>query len=440
MPTTVIAGTQWGDEGKGKITDWLAPKFDIVVRCQGGSNAGHTIHNQYGKVILNTVPSGIFNPNAISIIGDNTVVNPVALVAEIEKLHSIPDVQLGRLVISANAHLVLPYHLLFDELDEKRRGDGAIGSTKQGIAWAYADKALRRGLTADLLCSPKVLKARLQENLPWVNKQLGLYGYRPLGLRRIWEGLASACEALGPYVQDTTGIIRHAELKGAKILLEGQLGAMRDLTRGAYPYVTSSCVLPADLIAAAGVNVMGVKRVIGITKAFTSAVGAGPMPTRLTPEVANILREAGGEYGAKTGRARDMGWLDLASLEFALDRCCFTEIIVTKLDSLDGLFVGEEGTGLKICMSYRLPDNRIVSAPTSAKQLDAAVPVYNQYAGWEAPAAGIRERNLLPRETICYMLAIENRLCTPKNVPISFVTNGQGRDDIIEWSRPRLYY
>lgn len=424
MPATIIAGVQWGDEGKGRIVDLLAEEADVVIRCQGGPNAGHTVINEGGKFILHAVPSGIFNPRAHCFIGAGTVVNPTGLSEEMRGLEAA-GVDLDRLLISDRAHLIMPYHRLFDRLEEERLGAKQIGSTRQGIAPAYADKAARTGLRVGDLQDFAAFRVRLREVLDWKNRQLhALYDHPPINEAEVVAEVEEAAAYLARHVGDTVGPVC-AELRaGKQVLLEGQLGVMRDLDWGVYPYVTSSCPTPAGMAAGAGVPPQAVTRVIGVVKAYTTAVGSGPFPTELKGTDGDALRERGGEYGATTGRPRRCGWFDAVAVAWAVQVAGFTELALTKVDVLDGM------SELPICVGYE------EETPAGVKQMDAfpgttvmerVKPVYEIHQGWEGNTSSARSMDELPEAAQVYVDDLEAR----SGAPITLVSVGPERNAII---------
>jgi adenylosuccinate synthase len=414
MPVTIVTGAQWGDEGKGRVVDLLAAEADLVVRCQGGPNAGHTVINDRGEFVLHTVPSGIFSSRARCIVGTGTVLSPAGLVEEMRGL-AAAGVDLGRLSISERAHLILPYHRLLDRLEEERLGASGIGSTGQGIAPAYADKAGRHGLRAGDLRDLDGFRRRLAEVLPLKNRVLqALYDHPPVTEEEVLAEVAPAAAFLAPHVADTTGPIYRALSAGERLLLEGQLGVMRDLDWGAYPFVTSSSPTPAGLAAGAGVPPQAVDRVIGVLKAYTTAVGAGPLPAEQVGETGDGLRLRGKEYGATTGRPRRCGWFDAVAAAWV------TRLALTKLDVLDGL------PRVPICVAYR-DGERVLETVGETSVMERVSPVYDELPGWSGETAAARALEDLPAEARAYVAAIEQRV----GVPIRLISVGPQRDAAI---------
>jgi len=420
MPVTIVAGAQWGDEGKGRIVDLLAREADIVIRCQGGPNAGHTVINERGRFVLHSVPSGILNPGVRCIIGAGTVINPAGLVEELQGLIDT-GVDIGGLLISERANLIMPYHPLLERLDEQRRGAGAkIGSTGRGIAPAYVDKAARRAFRACDLLDLASLRGRLADELIQRNRLFEMEGQAALGVDEAMAEIEPAAAFLAPFVGDTVEPIADSLSAGKRVMLEGQLGVMRDLDWGAYPFVTSSSPTPAGMLAGAGVPPGAVDRIIGVVKAYTSAVGAGPFPTELDGAQGEMLREVGKEYGATTGRPRRCGWFDAVAVAWAMKVAGFTEIALTKIDVLDGI------DRLPMCTSYRDRGQSLAAFPTT-EVMARVEPVYEESAGWSTGTSPARTMDALPAEARSYIDEIERRIA----VPISMVSVGPERDSII---------
>lgn len=418
---TITAGAQWGDEGKGRIVDMLASEADMVIRCQGGDNAGHTVINEHGKFALHAVPSGIFNPDATCIIGAGTVINPVGVRDELLGLMEA-KIDISRLLISDRAHLIMPYHQLIDELDEQRRGKKSIGTTKKGIAWCYADKAARCGIRAGDLRNMDLLRERLVKELEWKNQILHLYGHEPMSADRIMNQLESAINFIRPFITDTVAPVAAAIATDNNIILEGQLGMMRDLDWGAYPFVTSSSPSPAGLCAGAGVPLRSVNRVIGVAKAYTTAVGAGPFPTEETGSIGEKLREKGGEYGATTQRPRRCGWFDAVAMKWACQVAGFTELALTKIDILSDF-------PIKICTHYLLDGKRCQTFPTT-EAMSKVEPVYKQMRGWSGDVSSARTMDELPHEVRNYIDELEQLV----EVPITLVSVGAEREAMVNRS------
>jgi len=385
VPVTAIVGAQWGDEGKGKITDLLAQEADLVIRFQGGNNAGHTVVNQHGTFKLHLVPSGIFNPNALCVLGPGTVVDLAFLCKELEQLER-SGISTANLRVSDRAHLLLPWHVALDRLDEREVG-------RHGIQ-VYEVKDERR------------FRERVKRELETKNAILERFGDAPLDARAVADGVLAAAATLGDRVVDTLPLVEAALARDSRILLEGQLGAMRDLDWGIYPYVTSSNPLAGGASVGAGIPPRRITRVIGVVKAYSTAVGEGPFPTELHGEEATALRERAHEYGATTGRPRRVGWFDAVAARHAHRLNSFTELAVTKLDVLD---VYER---ISFCGSYELDGNRTCDMPTT-NALERVRPCYETLPGWNTPITGIAERRALPENARNYLSRIEQTVGAP---------------------------
>lgn len=421
MSVTVIAGVQWGDEGKGRIVDLLASEADLVIRCQGGPNAGHTVVNNQGKFVLHGVPSGIFTPGARSIVGTGTVVNPVGMMEEMKGLAD-RGVDISNLLISERAHVIMPYHRLFEQLDEQNRSSSnRIGSTGQGIGPAYTDKAARCGVRMGDLVDMDVFRRRLSVILSAKNRLLqALYDQSPMTEEEILAEIEPAAQFLRKYIGDTVEPIYEALQADKKIILEGQLGVMRDLDWGAYPFVTSSCPAPAGLAAGAGVPPQYVNKVIGIVKAYTTAVGASPFPTEQLGNEGDWLRERGGEYGATTGRPRRCGWFDAVASAWSVKVGGFTELALTKLDILDGL------EKIPICTAYRSGGKLLKSFPVTSA-MEGVEPVYEEMPGWSENTSKAKTMDELPAAARAYIDRIEKLV----GAPITLVSVGPERESAI---------
>ena len=419
MTVTAVVGAQWGDEGKGRVIDYLAQRADMVIRFQGGDNAGHTVVNEFGTFRLHLVPSGIFNPRTCCIVGTGTVVNPETLLQEMEEL-TRAGVSLENLWLSERAHVVFPYHRLLDGLEEAARGDAQIGTTMRGIGPAYADKSARYGIRLGDLTRPEYLRQRLALILDRKNRTLAYFGRPPLDLEEVLERALAWGRALAPRIVDTLPMIREAVRAGRRVLLEGQLGAMRDLDWGIYPYVTSSNPLAGAACVGAGLPPTAIDEIVGVVKAYSTAVGAGPFPVELRDETGERLREVGREYGATTGRPRRCGWFDGVAIRHAAWLNGFTGLAVTKLDVLDGL------SELKICVGYQL-DGRVIDYVPDTPLLERVTPVYETWPGWRASTREARSWGDLPREARTYL----RRIAELAGAPIRYVSVGPERDQLV---------
>ncbi|MEK5643701.1 adenylosuccinate synthase [Paenibacillus rhizosphaerae] len=424
MTVTAIVGANWGDEGKGKMTDVLAAKSSYVVRYQGGSNAGHTIINEYGKFGLHMLPSGVFYPHVTNVIGTGTALDVNVLVSEREALLSrgVPE---PKLAISDRAQVVLPIHRLLDELEEERLGARSFGSTKQGIAPFYADKYAKLGVQVADLYDEERLRRRLQQMLEAKNVLLThLYGHQPLTPEDLMPELLEQGEKIRPFVCDTAQMLNEAYRKGEGILLEGQLGALRDPDHGIYPFSTSSSTLAGFAPVGAGLPPYAISQVVAVVKAYSSCVGAGPFVTELAGEEAEELRRRGGdagEYGVLTGRPRRVGWFDAVATRYGCMIQGATEIALTNLDVLGYL------DQIPVCIGYQLADGTVTDQfPVSAK-LDEAKPVLQHHKGWKCDITGIRSFEELPEAAKRYIEIIE----VTARVKVKYVSVGPKRDQLI---------
>jgi len=414
MPVTAVVGGHWGDEGKGKVVDALAAHADMVIRYNGGSNAGHTIVGPHGTLKLHLVPSGICHPNVECLIGPGVVVDPAALLEECAMLQA-SGVSTARLRISTRAHLVFPFHVDLDVAMEAARGGGAHGTTKRGIWPVYADKAARLGIRAGDLLEPAFLAGRLPEIARRASAALG----RPVPVQELAASTAAWTERLGPIVADTHPLVQGALRRDARVILEGHLGVMRDLDWGLYPYVTSSTCLAGGACAGAGIPPQRIGRVIGVVKAYTTAVGAGPMPTELRDATGELLRERGGEYGTSTNRPRRCGWFDAVAARFAAEVSGFTDLAVMKLDVLDGFET------VKIGVAYRDGARRFQTVPHTAV-MERVEPLYDELPGWTSTSTARTFGGLVPPAR-----AFLDRIAALVGVPVSIVGVGRERDALI---------
>ncbi len=421
MPVTAVVGAQWGDEGKGRIVDVLAESMDWVIRFQGGDNAGHTVINSYGEFKLHLTPSGIFYSSTKCLIGTGCVVNPTTLIKELETLEAA-GVDTSNLYISERAQMIMPYHPMLDSL--KEAGSDALGTTKRGIGPAYSDKAARRGLRLGDLLRLDWLEARLDNALEYANRELSYFGHDPLDAGDIYAQCLAWREKIQHRLINPLPIIRASYQQNEAILLEGQLAAMRDLDWGTYPYVTSSNPTATFAPVGAGLPPQALKHVIGVVKAYNTAVGIGPMPTDQDDnEIAQWLREQGKEYGATTGRPRRCGWLDIVALNHVVYLNGFTDLAITKLDVLDGL------ESLKICTGYRLPDGTNIDYVPDTPIYEVVEPIYEEWPGWpEKSTASVRAWQDLPQTAKNYLKRIEELLA----VPIKYVSVGPKREEMFE--------
>jgi adenylosuccinate synthase len=431
MSVIAVVGAQWGDEGKGRVVDYLADDADLVIRYGGGNNAGHTVVNPHGHFKLHLIPSGIFHPRTRNLLGNGVVINPPALVAELDGL-AAAGFDCANLFISDRAHLVMPYHVLLDQLEERERGAKKLGTTSRGIGPAYVDKVARRGIRMVDLMEPDVFRARLAATLPRIRGVVDGYGAgEELGAEiadatdeaRVADTYLAAGERLAHHVVDGHALVDEALERGDHILLEGQLGTMRDLDWGMYPYVTSSSPIPGGASLGAGLPAVAIDRVLGVAKAYTTAVGSGPLPTELDGADGDRLRERGQEYGTSTGRPRRCGWYDAVAVRFSVRLAGYSSIALTKLDVLD------DYERIPIAAAYRDPaDGREwTTVPASTSVYERLEPVYEELAGWQTDTTGCRAWSDLPSAARAYV----ERLEALAGVPISHVSVGPERAQMI---------
>ncbi|AEM79990.1 adenylosuccinate synthase [Thermoanaerobacter wiegelii] len=401
MSTLVIVGTQWGDEGKGKITDYLAEKADVVVRYQGGNNAGHTVEKESIQYKLHLIPSGILYPEKICVIGNGVVIDPASLIEEIENLQK-QGISVDNLKISDRAHIVFPYHIKQDELEEISKGKNDLGTTKRGIGPCYMDKSERIGIRVCDLINPKVFEEKLRRNVEKKNKLFKeIYGAEEFDFEEIYKKYLEYAEKIKPFVTDTTVLLYDLIKNGKKVLFEGAQGTLLDLDLGTYPYVTASHPIAGGVTIGAGIGPTMIDEVMGVVKAYTTRVGKGPFPTELFDENAEFLREKGHEYGTTTGRARRCGWLDAVILKYSVRVSGITHFALTKLDTLTGL------KKIKICTGYRLKGEIITDFPASLEDLAQCEPVYEEFDGWEEDIQGAKTFDDLPYNAQKYVRRIE---------------------------------
>ncbi|MEG1887633.1 MAG: adenylosuccinate synthase [Oscillospiraceae bacterium] len=418
-----IVGANWGDEGKGKITDMLATTSDIVIRFQGGANAGHTIKNNYGKFALHMLPSGVFNQNVINCIGNGVALNIPQFVKELKEVtdRGVPS---PKIMISNRAHMVMPYHILFDQYEEERLGKNSFGSTKSGIAPFYSDKYAKTGFQVCELFDESALREKLKSILEVKNILIkNLYGKEALSVDEILKEMISWREEIKDYIGDTHALLRDAEKSGQTILLEGQLGALKDPDHGIYPMVTSSSTLAGYGAVGAGVPPYAIKEVITVVKAYSSAVGAGAFVSEIFGEEADLMRNNGadgGEFGATTGRPRRMGWFDAVASRYGCEVQGTTAAVLTVIDALGYL------DEIPICIGYEI-DGKITNEFPVTPELEKAKPVLKVLPGWKCNVAGIRKYEELPENCRNYIEFIEREL----GVPIKMVSNGPEREAII---------
>jgi adenylosuccinate synthase len=423
MANVVVVGTQWGDEGKGKIVDYLASEADLVVRYQGGNNAGHTLVVKGQQTICHLIPSGILHRGKKCLIGNGVVVDPEVLLAEMNKLRErgIP-VTPRRLSLSEKAHLIMPYHKAVDLAREAAKGKNKIGTTGRGIGPCYEDKAARVGIRAVDLLEPDTLKEKIQTNLREKNFYLTHFlNAEPLDFQVVYDGYLSMAEALRPYITNVSLEIDRAVKKNKRILFEGAQGTHLDLDHGTYPFVTSSNPVSGSASAGAGVGPDKLNHVIGIVKAYTTRVGAGPFTTELFDEIGDTIQQRGAEFGATTGRKRRCGWLDLVAVRESSRLNGLSSLGITKLDVLTGL------EKVKVCVAYESGGKKIDFMPASLKKLGECTAVYKEYPGWNEDISSARKWKDLPPSAKKYLKGIEE----VTQVPLSIVSVGSGREQSI---------
>ncbi len=420
MANTILVGAQWGDEGKGKIIDVLTSKADVIVRSQGGNNAGHTIVHGGATYILHLIPSGILRRGKVCVIGNGVVVDPIALVAEIGQLRGL-GVKIGKnLLVSNCAHLVMPYHRLLDEQRELRKGRAKIGTTKRGIGPAYGDKAARTGLRVSDLMQPILFAKKLQAKIRENNSILQALGAKPINYREVHEAYLAAGEKLRPFVTNTVVYLHRALERGKEILFEGAQGTFLDIDHGTYPYVTSSNTTAGGACTGTGVPPHRMDRVVGVMKAYTTRVGEGPLPTE-DRHLAQRLHSLGREFGATTGRARRCGWFDAVATRYATMINGIDELAITNLDGLDDV------DPIRICVGYRLNGKRLEVPPCDVVQLDNCEPIYEEMRGWKQSTTSAKKLSQLRLPARNYV----KRLSQLTGAKISIVSVGPTRAQTI---------
>ena len=422
MSGFVVLGAQWGDEGKGKIVDFLARKSDVVVRSQGGNNAGHTVVVNGEKTILHLIPSGILNEKSLSVIGNGVVIDIEVLIEEIEKLEANGISFENRFYISDKANIILPYHKLIDGLREELKGDNKIGTTKRGIGPAYEDKVSRVGIRIGDLLDEEILKEKLFTTGKLKNKYIELVlNGEPIDLDKTFKDLLNYKSKIEKYIVDTTSLVHRYKDENKEILFEGAQGSILDIDHGTYPFVTSSNTSIGGILSGSGANCSFINKIVGISKAYTTRVGGGPFPTELLDEQGDAIREKGAEYGATTGRPRRCGWLDMVALKYAINISGITGLAVMKLDVLSGEKV------VKVATTYNFENNQISDFVPFSYKLDKCTPNYLELPGWEEDITGCREFNELPENAQNYINKIEEL----SGIPVYFISVGPNRDQTI---------
>jgi len=418
---TVIVGLQWGDEGKGKIIDLLAERSDYIVRFQGGNNAGHTVVVNGKEYVFHLIPSGILHPNKICVIGNGVVVDPEALLEEIDNLKKENIDAEARLKISGFCHLIMPYHRIMDKLREKKRIH-RLGTTGKGIGPCYMDKVARCGIRIVDLFNAKVFEEKLKDNLREKNAIFKkVYGHKGFSFKKIYQQYRQYAKKLSAYICNTSILLNSAIKQKKDILLEGAQGTFLDVDFGTYPYVTSSSTITAGSSIGAGISPLKFDKVIGVIKAYTTRVGEGPFPTEFAPSFSEVIRQRGNEFGATTGRPRRCGWLDIVMLKTAITLNGVSEIAVMKLDVLDEL------KKIKICVGYKYKNQLLKDFIFDAYLFDKVKPIYEELDGWCQPTGNIKDFKALPKNAKRYLKKIENLL----SVPITIVSVGSQRQQTI---------
>ena len=421
MSTTVVLGAQWGDEGKGKVTDFFASSADLVVRFQGGNNAGHTIVVGADKIALSLTPSGVLYPNCVPVIGSGCVEDLGFLKKELEMLNE-KNISTKNLALSANAHVIMPYHKILDELIEESLGDKKIGTTKKGIGPCYADKIQRYGIRVQDLLDDSVFAEKLNSNLNEKNKLLAkIYNHDPLSADEIIKEFTEYKEMVQQHISDTSLLVSNAIKENKSILFEGAQGTLLDIDHGTYPFVTSSNTSAANAATGSGIGPLNLDRVVGVTKAYISRVGSGPFITEQENEIGDYLIEKGAEFGVVTGRRRRCGWLDLISLKYSVRVNSLSELFITKLDVLSGLEEIQLGVG------YKYNDEILTDYPYDQKVAYEAEPIYETMQGWDEDITSIDKFEDLPSNAQKYIKAIEDFI----GVPITFISVGPERNQNI---------
>ena len=426
MPALLVLGGSWGDEGKGKIIDYLAADADVVARFSGGNNAGHTVINDRGEFKLHLLPSGIFWPQTACVIGNGAVVDPEVLISEINEL-TAQGIDVNRLTVSDRAHLIMPYHVLLDNLEETARGSGSIGTTGRGVGPAYVDKTSRLGIRAVDLLNLDRLRPRLESILYAKNQIIEkIYGSAPVSLEDVWGQCERWSKVLTPYIGNAGEIIRNAFRANKVVLLEGAQGALLDLDHGTYPYVTSSNPTVGGAVTGLGLSPNSISSVVGVFKAYTTRVGAGPFPTELLDSIGEEIRERAWEYGSTTGRPRRCGWFDGVAARYSAELNDYTSIILTRLDILDGFET------VRVCVGYRVDGKVVESFPTDTELLAQCEPIYEDIPGWQEPTAGATDMAQIPTEAQRYIRRLEEIV----GKSVSIVSTGPSREQTLRTDVP----
>lgn len=421
MTNTIVLGTQWGDEGKGKIIDLLAPSFDMVARYQGGHNAGHTVYVDGKKIILHCLPSGILHPGKLCVIGNGVVLEPKALLQEIAMLKSLGISVDNRLLISKNTHLILPYHTIVEKISEELDGERKIGTTSRGIGPAYKDKASRHGIRAADLLNPELLRNKIERNVKEKNVILSFFGQEGLDAAEVFKDFTEYTSQIKDYIADVSMILSEEIALGRSLLIEGAQGTLLDIDHGTYPFVTSSSSTAGGACTGLGLGPDKINFILGVTKAYTTRVGEGPFPTELSDKTGQFLLEQGNEFGATTGRPRRCGWFDSVAVSYACRINGVNKIVLTKSDILDGL------EKIKVCTAYRYKNSVLKNFPTEEWVLTEVKPEYRTFDGWDKPVSGAKTYDELPQAFKDYVSFLEESI----GAEVAIISTGKGRGDTI---------
>ncbi len=428
----IVTGAQWGDEGKGKIVDLLAERFDVVARYQGGHNAGHSVQVGERSFALHLIPSGIVHDGITCVLGNGMVIDPKAFFEEADRLLAQGlEVTPKRVLVSARAHLILPYHRALDHTSEERLGNEKVGTTLRGIGPAYEDKAGRRGIRVADSTNPEILRSRIERNLEDANHIIEAYGGKPLDAAQVFDEIAPFCERLAPFIKDTMHFLNRAAREGRSILVEGAQAALLDVDHGTYPFVTSSSTTSGGASIGLGLAPHRITGVLGIVRTYTTRVGEGPFPTEMLEgeaELGQLIRERGREYGVSTGRPRRCGWFDAFATRYAAEVNGFDSVALTKLDILDAL------DEIKVCTGYRLDGEELESFPSVTRDLRRVEPVYETLPGWKTSTVGTTDFDALPENARRYVRFLSERI----GVEIGLISTGPERGQTIVCSDSSL--
>ena len=420
MPATAVIGGLWGDEGKGKIIDFIASDAAVVARYSGGNNAGHTVVNDYGKLVFHLIPCGICHEGTVNVIGNGVVVASDVLIDEIHEAESLGLP--GEVAVSDRAHLIMPYHVLLDELEERRRGKSALGTTGRGVGPAYVDKVARLGLRVGELLDVEALTIKLPPLIDFKNELITkVYGGEPLDPAEVIDGVKRWSSELSPYIKRAEDIVGEALDSGGRVILEGAQGALLDIDHGTYPYVTSSTPTAGGALSGCGLGPKEFESVVGVFKAYATRVGSGPFPTEISGAAGERIRELAGEFGATTGRARRVGWFDAVAARYSCRVNGFDSMVITRLDTLDGW------SSIKVCTSYMLDGEEIRDFPIDAQRLERCEPIYEELPGWDESTTGVTSLERLTAGARDYVRCIEDML----GIRASFISTGPHRDETI---------